>query len=125
MHDTKQFEQLMLQYNQLKVGADDILQMINDENFDDAISMIKSREAIFLNCKCMRKYLELTPSQEQQVNEIVDEIRELELRNIETLKKNMNKVKQNLNELQKTEKIQVAYELKNDELSGSIVNIKE
>ncbi|MCQ2743667.1 MAG: hypothetical protein MJ230_02575 [bacterium] len=125
MHDKKQFEQLMLQYNQLRVGADDILQMINDENFDDAISMIKSREAIFLNCKCMRKYLELTPSQEQQVNEIVDEIRKLELRNIETLKKNMNEVKQNLNEIQKTEKIQVAYELKNDELFGSIVNIKE
>lgn len=125
MRSTHQFEQLMLQYNQLKVGAEDIYQMINDENFDDAISMIKARESIFLNCKCMRKYLELTSEQEEQVNGIVEEIRQLESRNIETLKANMKEVKKKLNEIQKAEKIQTKYELKDEDLSGSIVNIQE
>ena len=70
MHDDNQFEQLMLQYEQLKNGANDIMQMIQEEDYDGAITMIKSREPIFLNCKCMRKYLELTPEQEQQANTI-------------------------------------------------------
>ena len=60
MHDEQQFEQLMLQYEQLKTGSDDIFHMIEAEDFDGAITMIKLREPIFLNCKCMRKYLELS-----------------------------------------------------------------
>ena len=48
MRDEQQFEQLMLQYNQLKIGADDILQMIEAEDFDGAITMIKTRESVFV-----------------------------------------------------------------------------
>ena len=41
---------------------------------------IKSRtEEIFLNCKCMRNYLELTPTQEKELNKLLDELRELEI----------------------------------------------
>ena len=60
MKDKQQFEQLMLQYEQLKNGSEDIFHLIENEDYDGAITMIKSRESIFLNCKCMRKYLELT-----------------------------------------------------------------
>ena len=124
MHDEQQFEQLMLQYEQLKTGSDDIFHMIEAEDFDGAITMIKLREPIFLNCKCMRKYLELSEEQEAQVNQIVDEIRVLEKRNIELLEKNMDEVQRELKKTQKSEKIQMAYEFDEDQ-KGSIINIKD
>ena len=49
MQDDDQFEQLMLQYEQLKNGADDIMQMMQEEDYDGAMTMLKAREAIFLN----------------------------------------------------------------------------
>ena len=87
MQDEQQFEQLMLQYRQLKNGSEDISRMIDNEDFDSAITMIKNREQLFLSCKCMRKYLELTPVEQKQADEILDEIRALELQNIKKLEK--------------------------------------
>jgi len=124
MRDDKQFEQLMLQYEQLKNGAEDILQMIQEEDFDGAITMIKLREPIFLNCKCMRKYLDLTPEQETKANALFDEIKSLEQRNMDVLSKSMDEVKIELQKTQKAEKIQMAYEFDEDQ-KGSIINVKD
>jgi len=124
MHNNQQYEQLMLQYEQLKNGANDIFQMLKDEDYDSALTMIKSREAIFLNCKCMNKYLELTPEQKNNVSLIMEEIRQLEARNIEFLKENYDSVKHELKKTQKTEKIQLAYDF-DESNKGSIVNIQE
>lgn len=124
MQDEKQFEQLMLQYNQLKNGAEDISRMIQNEDFDSAMTMIKSREEIFLNCKCMRKYLELTPIQERALNKLLDELKELELDNIRMLSQSMVEVQQELRRSQQTEKIQQAYEF-DEPQKGSILNIQE
>lgn len=124
MQDEQQFEQLMLQYNQLKNGAEDISRMIQNEDFDSAITMIKSREELFLNCKCMRKYLDLTPLQERALNKLLDELRELELDNIRMLSQSMVELQQELRRSQQTEKIQHAYEF-DDIQKGSILNISE
>lgn len=124
MQDEQQFEQLMLQYNQLKNSAIDIKRMVESENYDDAITMLKSREEVFLSCKCMRNYLELTPVQKKELDNILDEIRTLETENIKLLTKNMTEVKKELKTTQKSEKLQHAYDF--DESSkGSIVNIEE
>ena len=96
MQSEQQFEQLILQYNQLKNGAEDIRRMIFREDFDNAISMIKAREEIFLNCKCMRKYLELTPTQEAELNNLLDELRKLELENISILQTGMDAIQKEL-----------------------------
>lgn len=124
MQDEQQFEQLMLQYNQLKNGSEDIARMIAREDFDSAITMIKNREQLFLSCKCMRNYLELTPVQQKQADEILEEIRNLEMQNIKTLQKSMDEVQTELKKTQQSQKFQQAYE-NTDELSGSIVNIQE
>ena len=124
MDNEQQFEQLMLQYEQLKNGAEDIMQLMKEEDFDSAISMTKSREAIFLNCKCMHKYLELTSEQKQKADAIIEEIKNLEKRNIDYLSDNIEKVNQELKKTQKTEKIQMAYEFDEDQ-KGSIINIKD
>ena len=124
MENEQQFEQLMLQYQQLKNGADDIMHLMEEEDFDGAITMSKSREAVFLNCKCMQRYLELTPEQKKKADDIIEEIRKLEKRNIDYLSKNIEKVNLELKKTQKTEKIQMAYDFDEDQ-KGSIINIQD
>ena len=124
MQDEQQFEQLILQYTQLKHGAEDISRMIDHEDFDNAITMIKSREQLFLSCKCMRKYLELTPVQQKELDTLLDEIRILEMQNIKKIEKGMENVKNELKKTQKSKKIQRAYEFDTDQ-KGSIINISE
>ena len=63
MKSEQQFQQLMMQYQQLKNGALEIARLLEAEDFDSAITMIKQREAVFLSCKTIRRYLELTPLQ--------------------------------------------------------------
>ena len=72
MQDEKQFEQLMLQYTQLKNGSEDIARMIDNEDYDNALTLIKSREQLFLSCKCIRNYLELTPVQQKELDTLLD-----------------------------------------------------
>ena len=124
MQDEQQFEQLMLQYNQLKNGSEDIARMIAKEDFDSAITMIKNRAQLFLSCKCMRNYLELTPVQQKKADEILDEIRNLEMQNIKTLQKSMDEVQTELKKTQQSQKFQQAYD-NADEATGSIINIQE
>ena len=124
MQDEMQFEQLMLQYIQLKNGAEDIRRMIENEDYDSAITMIKSREEVFLSCKCIRKYLELTPVQEKALNNLLDELREIELDNIRFLSQGMVEVQQELRRTQQNEKIQQAYDF-DEAQKGSIINITE
>ena len=124
MQDEQQFEQLILQYTQLKHGAEDISRMIDHEDFDNSITMIKSREQLFLSCKCMRKYLELTPVQQKELDTLLDEIRILEMQNIKKIEKGMENVKNELKKTQKSQKIQRAYEFDTDQ-KGSIINISE
>lgn len=124
MQDEQQFEQLMLQYNQIKNGSEDISRMIDNEDFDNAITMLKNREKLFLNCKCIQKYLELTPVQQKELDKLIDEIKNLEIDNIKKLEQGKEEVLAELKKSQKTQKIQQAYDFNTDS-SGSIINIKE
>ena len=124
MQDEKQFEQLMMQYTQLKNGSEDIARMIDNEDFDNAITMIKNREQLFLSCKCMRKYLELTPVQQKELETLLDEIREQELKNMKKLEQGMDAVQLELKKSQQSQKIQQAYDFNADQ-SGNILNIQE
>ena len=124
MQDEKQFEQLVLQYTQLRNSAEDISRMIDNENFDDALTMINAREEVFLSCKCIRKYLELTPVQEKEINVLLDELKELEIKNIKTLSKRMSEVQKELITAQQNDKLQQAYNFDEDS-KGNIINIEE
>jgi DNA-binding PadR family transcriptional regulator len=72
----------------------------------------------------MRKYLELTPIQKKELDEILDEIRTLEMQNIKALEKNMANVQQELKINQQNLKIQHAYDF-DENSKGSIINITE
>ena len=125
MQDEQQFEQLMMQYRQLKNRAMDISRLIDSEDYDSAITLIKTREEIFISCKCIRRYLELTPEQEQKMNTLLDEIKVIEQENMSKLEKSMNDVQAELLITQKSQKINNAYRNRDDNESGSMVNLKE
>ena len=124
MQDEKQYEQLILQYTQLKNGSKDISDMIDREDFDSAITMLKAREDVFLNCKCIRKYLELTPVQQKELDKLLEELKESELNNIKKLEKSMVQVQKELSQSQKSQKIKNAYD-DGEKFKGSIVNVEE
>lgn len=124
MQNEQQFEQLMIQYTQLRNGSEDISRMIDNEDFDNAITMIKNREELFLSCKCIRKYLELTPVQQKELDSLLDEIRDLEMKNIKKLEAGKDKIQLELKKSQQSQKLQQAYEFDAD-TSGNIVNWEE
>ena len=122
MQSEQQFEQLMLQYRQLKNGALDIKKLIEREDFDSAITLIKSREQIFISCKTIKRYLELTPAQQKEADKIFNEIKELELDNIKMLEKSMEDIRNELTRTQKVQKLNKAYNNSNER--GTIVNLE-
>lgn len=124
MQSEQQFEQLMIQYTQLRNGSEDISRMIDNEDFDNAITMIKNREELFLSCKCIRKYLELTPVQQKELDALLDEIRNLEMKNIQKLEVGKDEVLAELKKSQQSQKLQQAYDF-NADSNGSLINIKE
>ena len=124
MQDEQQFEQLIMQYNQLKNGALDIRRMIEKEEFDSAMTKIKSRESIFLNCKCMRNYLDLTPEQEEILNKTLDELRTLEQENMEILQNGLREVAIELKRTNQVKKFQEAYDFYETQ-KGNLINYTE
>lgn len=125
MQDQQQFEQLMMLYTQLKNGALEISKMIQNEDYDGAITMIKSRQDKFLTCKCIRKYLKLTPVQETKINELLEELKFLEEKNISKLQTDIDEIKLELKQAQQTQKINRAYQnLYHNNYSNSL-DIKE
>ena len=125
MQDEQQYKQLLLLYEQLRNGAEEISKMISKEDYDSAITMIKYRESLFLNCKCIRKYLELTPEQQTSIDKVYNELKSIEEKNMQTLEQLMEDVQSELTRTQKLQKLQKAYTNNENDTSGSMVNVEE
>ena len=124
MQDEQQYQQLIFQYTQLKNSSIEIAKMIDNEDYDTAITMLKNREPYFLNCKCMRKYLELTPEQQKELDTLLEELKTLELSNIKRLEEEKEKIQQELHKTQKKQKIHHAY-INNAGNQGNLINVEE
>ncbi len=91
-----QFEQLMLYYNQLKSMAEQVRTMLANESYNDAITMLNHRERVVKELMLMLNYMELTPTQQQIVDRLKEEIKVIEAENIAKLQKDMEDVKYEL-----------------------------
>lgn len=125
MQDEQQYQQLLLLYQQLRNGAEEISNLIAKEDYDNAITMIKAREATFLNCKCMRRYLDLTPEQQESIDKVYNELKSIEEKNMQTLENIMEDVQSELLRTQKLQKLHKAYENNSEDSSGSMVNLEK
>lgn len=124
MENKKQFEQLIMQYKQLLNGSEDIKKMLDREDYDGAMTMLKLREQVFLNCKCMRKYLVLDENQKTELNALLNELKKSEQENISKLEEVMKDTKMELQKVRKNIKIQNAYDSMSQS-GGTIINYSE
>ena len=77
-----------------------------------------------MSCICIRKYLDLTPVQQKELDTLLDEIRDLELKNIKKLEAGKDKIQMELKKSQQSQKFQKAYDF-DANYSGNIINIQE
>ncbi len=92
----KQFEQLMLYYNQLKEMALQISGMLEREAYNEALTMLNHRKRVVKELGLMLRYIEMTDEQKQIVDNIRNEIYKIEAESIKKLQKDMEDVKYEL-----------------------------
>lgn len=124
MQDNQQFEQLLLQYNQLLNGSKDIEQMIDNDDYDTALSFVEKQRDLFLNCKNILSYLDLTDEQKNIVSQIKQELASVTLANMERIKNYMSNVQGEITKMKNLQKFQNAYNAGMDS-SGSLLDFNE
>ena len=122
----KQFEQLMLYYNQLKEMAVQISVKIKKESYNDALTMLNNRKRVVREMGLIERYLELNPKQKKVVEDIKKEIMEIEAKNIQKLQTDMEDVKYELDIVSAKVKFINKYNpYEAEQATGNVINIKD
>lgn len=121
-----QYDQLLLFYDRLLTIADEIEDMIKKELFDDILDKIQIHDKIFVQIKLAKKCSDLTEEQQTKIEQIEEELKEKEKKNIETLQTNMIEVKQELDKLKLKDKLKQAYSQDTThQEQGSIIDVDD
>lgn len=121
-----QYDQLLLFYDRLLTIADEIEEMLKKELFDDILDKIQLHDKIFTQIRLAKKCTNLTEAEQAEIEKLEETLKEKEKTNIETLKINMQEVKQELNNLKRKEKIKQAYSQDTThQEQGSIIDIDD
>ena len=121
-----QYDQLLLFYDRLLTIADEIEDMIKKELFDDILDKIQIHDKIFVQIKLAKKCSDLTEEQQTKIEQIEEELKEKENKNIETLQTNMVEVKQELDKLKLKDKLKQAYSQDTThQEQGSIIDVDD
>lgn len=121
-----QYDQLLLFYDRLLTIADEIEDMIKKELFDDILDKIQIHDKIFVQIKLAKKCSDLTEEQQTKIEQIEEELKEKEKKNIEVLQSNMVEVKQELDKLKLQNKLKQAYSQDTThQEQGSIIDVDD
>lgn len=121
-----QYDQLLLFYDRLLTIADEIEDMIKKELFDDILDKIQIHDKIFVQIKLAKKCSDLTEEQQTKIEQIEEELKEKEKKNIEVLQSNMIEVKQELDKLKLQNKLKQAYSQDTThQEQGSIIDVDD
>lgn len=121
-----QYDQLLLFYDRLLTIADEIEDMIKKELFDDILDKIQIHDKIFVQIKLAKKCSNLTEEQQTKIEQIEEELKEKEKKNIEVLQSNMVEVKQELDKLKLQNKLKQAYSQDTThQEQGSIIDVDD
>lgn len=121
-----QYDQLLLFYDRLLTIADEIEDMIKKELFDDILDKIQIHDKIFVQIKLAKKCSDLTEEQQTKIEQIEEELKEKEKKNIEVLQSNMIVVKQELDKLKLKNKLKQAYSQDTThQEQGSIIDVDD
>lgn len=121
-----QYDQLLLFYDRLLTIANEIEDMIKKELFDDILDKIQIHDKIFVQIKLAKKCSDLTEEQQTKIEQIEEELKEKEKKNIEVLQSNMVEVKQELDKLKLQNKLKQAYSQDTThQEQGSIIDVDD
>ncbi len=122
----KQFDQLMLYYNQLKEMALQIAVMLEKESYNEALTMLNNRKRVVREMGLIERYLQLTSKQKKIVDNIKKEIRDIEAKNIQKLQTDMEDVKYELDIVSAKVKFRNKYNpYEAEQATGNVINIKD
>ena len=122
----KQFQQLMMYYNQLKEMAIKISRMLEKELYNDALTMLNHRKRVVTELGLILRYLKMTTKQKQIVEKIKKEILEIEGQNIQKLQKDMEDVKYELDIVSSKVKFRNKYNpYEAEQSSGNVIDTRD
>ena len=121
-----QFNQLMLYYTQIRNMAQELKVMLENEAYNEAMTMLNNRERVVKELKLMLNYVTLTPAQKKIVNEIKEEIKVLETENMQKLEKDMEDVRYELEVVSSKVKFRHKYNpYELESKSGNVIDTKD
>ena len=106
--------------------AQELKTMLENEAYNDAITMLNNRERVVRELKLILNYISLTPAQQKIVDEIKEEIKALETTNMQKLEKDMEDVKYELEVV--SSKVRFRHKYNPYELeskSGNVIDTKD
>jgi hypothetical protein len=119
------FEQLKLIYNQFFNLATEIKSMINNEEYNEAISKLQYKEALIEKFATAKKTMNLTETEMKEMHEIEAKFIEAERNNLDFLKNLRSEVANELKKVNSNLKITKAYSKKAESQGGSILDLSE
>lgn len=120
-----QLATLELLYNQFFSISKELRDLIESEDFDEAINKLADKDKLIKKIFTTKKTVTLSPEEEEKVGLIENAIKEKELENINLLKKMHFEVGIELNKTKKRVKVNSAYSIHKNEVSGVHIDISE
>ncbi len=122
----KQFQQLMMYYNQLKEMAIQVSRMLENESYNDALTMLNHRKRVVKELGLILKYLKMTDKQKEIVENIKKEILEIEAANIQRLQTDMEDVKYELDVVSSKVRFRNKYNpYEAEQASGNVIDTRD
>lgn len=122
----KQFQQLMMYYNQLKEMAIQVSRMLENESYNDALTMLNHRKRVVKELGLILKYLQMTDKQKEIVENIKKEILEIEAANIQRLQTDMEDVKYELDVVSSKVRFRNKYNpYEAEQASGNVIDTRD
>lgn len=119
------FENIELIYNQFSNLADEIHNMIEDENFDELIEKLEYKDTLIKKLIAMKKTLELSSEEQKKMDILEQNLKIKENQNINYLSKMQDEVEQKLKNTKSKVKMSSAYSIKSQDNSGVYFDVSE
>lgn len=121
----KQFEQLKMLYNQVLATSKEIKKLIENNNYEDALSREMHKAKLIKSIDIVKKTLNFTVEEKKTLSVIIEEIKKQELENLNKLQENKEETSAQIQYISAQQKILAKYVSMEQNSEGSIIDINE
>lgn len=119
-----QFSQIKLLYNQFFNLADEIITLVEAEDYSEIIAKLHYKDTLITKFSQIKKHLNLNEEEKQEMKLLEEKLIEKEQNNIDLLKEMQDQIGAKLNKTDKNLKLNSAYTVQNEN-QGSILDFTE